>query len=162
LFGARGLATTVNVFNSFGAYIYFNASNSYYNVIGKSTSSSGSTVDPVYNKKILVKMDINNCSWTNFETGKLIRNNSFGYNGQLTRSESNMYIFDINSGNSTYADSPSYVKMYSFKIYDGNNNLRLDMIPVRVGTTGYMYDRVSGRLFGNLGTGGFGIGNDIT
>jgi hypothetical protein len=39
LFGARGLATTVNVFNSFGAYIYFNASNSYYNVIGKSTSS---------------------------------------------------------------------------------------------------------------------------
>lgn len=118
LFGARGLATTVNVFNSFGAYIYFNASNSYYNVIGKSISSSGSTVDPVYNKKILVKMDIDNCSWTNFETGELIRNNSFGYKGQLTRSESNMYIFDINSGNSTYADSPSYVKMYSFKIYE--------------------------------------------
>ena len=118
LFGARGLATTVNVVNSFGAYIYFNASNSYYNVIGKSTSSSGSTVEPVFNEKILVKMDIDNCSWTNFETGELIRNNSFGYNGQLTKSESNMYIFDINSGNSTYADSPSYVKMYSFKIYE--------------------------------------------
>ena len=33
-------------------------------------------------------------------------------------------------------------------------------IPVRVGTTGYLYDRVSGKLFGNAGTGVFGYGND--
>lgn len=35
-----------------------------------------------------------------------------------------------------------------------------DYIPVRVGTTGYLYDKVSGQLFGNAGTGSFILGND--
>lgn len=33
-------------------------------------------------------------------------------------------------------------------------------IPVRKGTTGYMYDRVTGKIFGNVGTGSFIIGPD--
>ena len=33
-------------------------------------------------------------------------------------------------------------------------------IPVRVGQVGYMYDRVSGKLFGNSGTGEFVLGPD--
>ena len=36
-----------------------------------------------------------------------------------------------------------------------------DFIPVRVGTVGYLYDRVSGQLFGNAGTGAFSYGNDL-
>ena len=36
------------------------------------------------------------------------------------------------------------------------------MIPVRKGNVGYMFDRVSGKLFGNKGTGAFVIGPDIT
>lgn len=36
----------------------------------------------------------------------------------------------------------------------------LDLKPVRVGQVGYMYDRVSGQLFGNAGTGNFILGND--
>lgn len=35
-----------------------------------------------------------------------------------------------------------------------------DFIPVRIGTTGYMYDKVSGKLFGNAGTGSFILGPD--
>lgn len=35
-----------------------------------------------------------------------------------------------------------------------------DAIPVRVGTTGYMYDKVSKQLFGNAGTGAFILGPD--
>ena len=35
-----------------------------------------------------------------------------------------------------------------------------DYIPVRVGTTGYMYDKVSSTLFGNAGTGSFTLGPD--
>lgn len=35
-----------------------------------------------------------------------------------------------------------------------------DFIPVRVGTVGYMYDRVSGTLFGNAGSGAFYVGPD--
>ena len=36
-----------------------------------------------------------------------------------------------------------------------------DFIPVRVGQVGYMYDRVSGKLFGNAGTGAFVVGPDV-
>lgn len=36
-----------------------------------------------------------------------------------------------------------------------------DFIPVRVGNVGYMYDKVSGKLFGNLGAGNFILGPDI-
>ncbi|MBQ1486343.1 MAG: hypothetical protein IIZ44_07775 [Muribaculaceae bacterium] len=50
-------------------------------------------------------------------------------------------------------------RIYYFKIYYGDE-LKLDMIPVRVGTTGYMYDKVSGQLFGNQGTGNFILGAD--
>ena len=51
-------------------------------------------------------------------------------------------------------------KIYSFSIYYGNQ-LQLDFIPVRVGQVGYMYDRVSGQLFGNAGTGAFVVGPDV-
>jgi hypothetical protein len=51
-------------------------------------------------------------------------------------------------------------KLHSFIIQDVNDVTRLDLIPVRVGTTGYMYDRVSGQLFGNAGTGDFIVGPD--
>ena len=35
-----------------------------------------------------------------------------------------------------------------------------DLIPVRIGQVGYMYDKVSGQLFGNAGTGNFTLGSD--
>ena len=46
------------------------------------------------------------------------------------------------------------------KIYV-NGVLVRDYIPVRVGQVGYLYDRVSGTLFGNAGTGAFSYGNDL-
>lgn len=50
-------------------------------------------------------------------------------------------------------------RMYAAKISQGSSVV-MDLIPVRVGTTGYMYDRVSGQLFGNVGGGNFILGND--
>lgn len=47
------------------------------------------------------------------------------------------------------------------KIKDDNGVLVRDYIPVRRGTVGYLYDRVSGKLFGNAGTGAFTYGNDL-
>ncbi len=46
-----------------------------------------------------------------------------------------------------------------FKILRGGVLLR-DFIPVRVGTTGYLYDKVSKQLFGNQGSGSFVVGPD--
>ena len=51
------------------------------------------------------------------------------------------------------------VTIYYFKVWE-DDALVLDLIPVRVGTTGYMYDKVSGQLFGNEGTGNFILGPD--
>ena len=41
-----------------------------------------------------------------------------------------------------------------------NDEYVVDMIPVRVGQIGYMYDKISGQLFGNAGTGSFILGPD--
>lgn len=65
--------------------------------------------------------------------------------------------------NAGYENYSTYVissnKWYYVKIYE-NNTLILNLIPVRIGQIGYMYDKVSGQLFGNQGTGNFVLGPD--
>lgn len=51
-------------------------------------------------------------------------------------------------------------RIYYFKLYDENDNIILDMIPVRKNGIGYMYDKVSKQLFSNQGTGNFVLGTD--
>lgn len=50
-------------------------------------------------------------------------------------------------------------RIYSFTYSSSEQNV--DLIPVRVGNVGYMYDKVSGKLFGNSGTGSFVLGSDV-
>lgn len=50
-------------------------------------------------------------------------------------------------------------RCYYFRLLN-NDIIELDLIPVRVDTTGFMYDKVSGKLFGNAGTGAFILGPD--
>jgi len=72
----------------------------------------------------------------------------------------NIYLFTANLGtntpNSQYAVG---AKIYSAKFFD-NGTLVRSFVPVRVGTVGYLFDRVSGQLFGNSGTGDFVCGPD--
>ena len=49
-------------------------------------------------------------------------------------------------------------EVYAFYITDSNNNRRIDLIPVRIGQSGYMYDRVSGNI---LGQGDLVAGPDV-
>ena len=53
------------------------------------------------------------------------------------------------------------VKFYSATI-EKNGVVTNQLIPVRIGTTGYIYDKVTGKLYGNAGTGDFILGNDKT
>ena len=55
--------------------------------------------------------------------------------------------------------NPCHAKVRHFAIYKDGINVR-DLIPVRKNGIGYMYDKVSGQLFGNQGTGQFIIGPD--
>ena len=60
-------------------------------------------------------------------------------------------------GNQTI--SQSKVRLYSFIFLKGNKVIQ-DLIPVRKGNVGCMYDKISGQLFGNGGTGNFILGPD--
>lgn len=51
-------------------------------------------------------------------------------------------------------------EFYSFRVTDSNNTKKTEIIPVRVGQVGYMYDKVSGNLLGKGAEDGFIIGND--
>jgi len=58
-----------------------------------------------------------------------------------------------------------YVKCQNFAMYDSNNRALIDLISIRFTneqgvSEGAMYDRVSGQLFRNAGTGAFVIGPD--
>ena len=66
----------------------------------------------------------------------------------------------VGNAATTTINKPYYGRIYWWKHYRSGTLVR-DMIPVRVGSVGYMYDRVSGRLFGNAGTGAFTYGNDL-
>lgn len=68
-----------------------------------------------------------------------------------------LWLFGANGGTSEKTNG----RISSCKIYHSGAIVR-DFIPVRKGTVGYLYDRVSGQLFGNAGTGAFVIGPDKT
>jgi hypothetical protein len=72
-----------------------------------------------------------------------------------------LYLFALNRGWGVAGVCQTPIKIYSFAIYDSNNIPLMDLIPVRVGQVGYMYDQVSRRLFGNAGTGDFVLGPDV-
>lgn len=52
---------------------------------------------------------------------------------------------------------PNSMKLYFFQLFAPDGSIIRDFIPVRKGNTGYLYDRVSGRLFDNIYTTGYAI-----
>lgn len=67
-------------------------------------------------------------------------------------SDNNVHIFSTSR--------PILARVYWAKIHY-NNELVRDLIPVRVGQVGYMYDKVYGQLLGNAGTESFILGPDV-
>lgn len=65
-------------------------------------------------------------------------------------------VFFSNSENPKSND----IRIYSFKLVK-NGKVLFDMIPVRVGDEGFLYNKVSRKLYGNSGTGKFILGPDI-
>jgi hypothetical protein len=70
-----------------------------------------------------------------------------------------LFVLNTHTGTGFNKDTYGYMKIYSFKITNSSNEVVMDLVPVRNGTTGYMYDKVSGNLMTNNGT--FLYGNDI-
>ena len=76
-------------------------------------------------------------------------------------SEYNFLIGNFSNGNAgTY--TTGFIGRWRFARLYTNSVLVLDLVPVRVGDVGYMYDSVTGQLLRNAGTGAFIIGPDKT
>lgn len=74
-------------------------------------------------------------------------------------SDATIYIFARNNDGGSMLPIDG-LRLYGAYITSGGLVVR-DFIPVRIGTVGYLYDRVSGSLFGNSGTGSFTLGSDV-
>ena len=75
--------------------------------------------------------------------------------GTFQFTQNTVWLFGVNS---SLAKTNARIKSF---IWKRNNIEILNFIPVRVGNVGYMYDKVSGKLFENQGTGNFILGQDI-
>lgn len=84
----------------------------------------------------------------------------YNYTQLSFTSNYNLWLFALNNGGRAGGDATG-LKMGA--VYISNGTTTLDLIPVRVGTEGYMYDKLSGKLFGNSrDIGNFIPGNDVT
>lgn len=127
----------------FGAYS--NASNKYasvYRTLWKASSTSTDT-------------NIHTLIW---DDGELYRDGKLLVTASSTTVSAPNETLTINA---IFNDSNSInnCRYYYIKITK-NNELIFDFIPVRVGQVGYMFDKVSMKLFGNSGTGSFVLGPD--
>lgn len=68
------------------------------------------------------------------------------------------HLFCIRASSQYYLGSG--YRISEFSLYRNGTTL-IDLVPVRIGSVGYMYDKVSGTLYGNDGTGSFTYGSDI-
>lgn len=142
------------------SYIGYNMSLTYGNTdwlirweseTSKSRSISTSNIDT---NRHIIKIVDGQCYFDNISKGI-----SDGHNTN-TSINNNLFLFTINPANTT-PTSNAKVRIYSYKDIDKSGNIVRDFIPVRVGAIGYMYDKISKQLFGNVGTGDFVLGPDI-
>ena len=84
--------------------------------------------------------------------------NTRTFSSPFGSSSSEVYLF---SGVNASRPSSNFY-CHSLMLFNNADNKIRDLIPVRVGNVGYMYDKVSRQLFGNSGTGDFILGPDKT
>jgi hypothetical protein len=53
-------------------------------------------------------------------------------------------------------------KFVSARFVKSDSTVKVDIVPVRKGRVGYLYDKISNKIYGNNGTGSFILGSDKT
>lgn len=130
--------------------------------ISDGDSTTGFGID-ILNESALFDVVINAGSSTQTVTKVTVNNtdytNSRAHSSLATYAGSSGYCFFTCASRGSY-NYYCYEKIYSAKIYK-NDILVRDFIPVRIEQVGYLYDTISGELFGNAGTGNFVLGPDV-
>lgn len=130
-----------------------NTNNDFYYIQRNSSGNASIHIDASINTWYNVSIDpINGVGIVNG-----VQHNFTKLNASYTTYQ-NYFIFARKSQSGGIQSKASRFK--SFKMWKNDILLR-DFIPVRKGEIGYMYDKVSGELFGNVGTGNFILGPDI-
>lgn len=78
--------------------------------------------------------------------------------GSVDGNTSKMELFARNVSGSKGSNAGK-MKVFACVLQESGTNV-CDLIPVRIGTVGFMYDKVSGLFFGNSGAGSFVLGPD--
>jgi len=73
----------------------------------------------------------------------------------ITSTSNNRRLFGVAVSSTFYSQS---MRIYSFKLKTTYG--KIEIIPVRIGDTGYMYEKFSKTLLSNMGTGSFTLGQD--
>lgn len=95
--------------------------------------------------------------WVEMKSGSIkVGSTTHTFTAKTFTSSYNVILFGLNNGGSIIRGD---VKIGKTFIYDGTTMMYL--IPVRVGQVGYMYDKISGTLIGNAGSGNFTLGQDV-
>lgn len=93
----------------------------------------------------------------NLSTGVCTINGTSRSNGGSPFSSTNTIpIFQRKNVGVVQTNYAANMRLYFFRIYQGNT-LAHDYIPVRIGQEGCLYDKVTGAVLRNAGTGSFGI-----
>lgn len=146
LFGSRNTANSADA-TACNAFCMATGTFRWDWAVGSSSATSDVTLGNKYDVSITRgKLTINGSTTTYTNTGSTNQNYNF-------------LLFNFSNGSATPYSAGMVGRIYYAKLYS-NNVLVRDFIPVRIGTAGYMYDRVTRRLFGNAGAGDFVIGPD--
>lgn len=135
-------------------YTYVNEQTNAYRIIRASTSTTSILL---YNGArangggVPYNITLNNIYNIDFNRNRYTINTSSGNLSTVKGTENSGYL---------YLFSPKFKGAFFFFRLLKEDVLMLDLIPVRKGNVGYMYDKVSGQLFGNAGTGQFILGPD--
>lgn len=103
-------------------------------------------LDVDYNTQIY---EIQKCG-SRLETARFVAGGTFTPGSSL--------IIGGANNNGTVSSESKYLRFYDIKLIDSSGTLKLDLIPVTTNGVGCLYDKVSGAVFGNAGTGAFEIG----
>ena len=156
------LASGFTLGNASFLFGIYNDSPSRYSVAVPSLSSLRVAASSGFTNVTCSTMSYGTAYTLSYKFGSIKFNNSqIGTASGVITNTMSIYLFGRHNTGTT-GEAIGKIRIYRAKFTDNNNIVIRDLIPVRVGQIGYMYDRISGTLFGNAGTGSFTLGPDIT
>lgn len=132
------------------------------NVFGIFVNKDTTNIDVAFGNKVVNTFNISSLSSTSalveLKNGLFsVGDKSYNFSAVDFTPTNTIVLFGLNNNGNIIL----YPGIKIGRCYLSDGNKEVDLIPVRVGTTGYMYDRVSGQFFGNAGTGEFVLGPDV-